>query len=147
MIKVIYSIIIVCRTNGLTDQRAVGPTGCRTNGHVGPTGCRTNGLSDQRAVGPTGCRTKEQTPWYQGIIHLSASILICRTFIACKVDIFVPQPGYKSEGQALYLKYKADHLIVQPSKIIKEYCDLVVVHQLFNIRSIEVSLKPCDQTS
>ena len=58
----IYSIIIVCRTNGLSDQRAVGPTGCRTNGlsdqrAVGPTGCRINGLPDQRAVGPTGCRT------------------------------------------------------------------------------------------
>jgi hypothetical protein len=51
-----------CRTNGLSDHWVVGPMGCRTNGlsdqwAVGPMGCRTKGPSDQWTVGPMGCRT------------------------------------------------------------------------------------------
>ncbi len=53
--------LLKSRSNRLSDQRAVGPMGCRTNGpwkgaffpfFVGPVACRTNGLSEQWAVGP-----------------------------------------------------------------------------------------------
>ena len=53
-----------CRTNGLSDQRAVGPMGSRNNGlldqqAVGPMGYRTNGLSDQKEVTDNLAGTKQ----------------------------------------------------------------------------------------
>ena len=69
---------MVCRTNGVSDQRCVGPMVCRTNGVsdqwcVGPMVCRTNGVSDQRCVGPMVCRTNGV--WDQWCV----GPMVCRT--------------------------------------------------------------------
>ena len=47
-IRIMYTTISKSRTNGLSDQWA-----------VGPMGCRTNGLSNQWAVGPQGSYHEE----------------------------------------------------------------------------------------